>query len=166
MLTISRGSAHLELSFSPSLYLVSIVRRFVSDFCLQIIADPDVASQVGLATHEMLENSARYSLDTRSTIRVEVEAEPNASVVTIETKNSAGREHMQTLRSVVDEIARAPDAFRHYQLLMERSMKRTDGSGLGLGRICAESDMALAYAFDDNVVTLRARARYPQRAST
>ena len=166
MLTISRGPAHLELTFSPSLGLVSMVRRFVNDFCMQIIADADVASQVGLATHEMLENSARYSLDSRTTIRVEVEAEHDASVVTIETRNSTGLEHMSALRSLVDEISSAPDAFRHYQVLMERSMKRTDGSGLGLGRIRAESDMALAYAFDDNVVTLRARARYPQRASS
>ena len=166
MLTISRGPAHIELSFSPSLHLVSIVRRFVSDFCMQILADAEVASQVGLATHELLENSARYSLDRRSTIRVEVEVDQNEAVVTVETKNSAGSEHLTALRSLVDEISSAPDAFLHYQALMARSMKRTDGSGLGLGRIRAESDMALAYVFDDNVVTLRARARYPQRASS
>lgn len=166
MLTISRGPAHLELSFSPSLNLVSIVRRFVADFCMQLIADADVASQVGLATHELLENSARYSLDRRSTIRIQVEGQPDASVVTIETKNRAEQEHLAALRSLVDEIASAVDPFQHYQVLMERNMKRTDGSGLGLGRIRAESDMDLAYVFEDDLVTLRARARYPQRGAT
>lgn len=133
---------------------------------MQIIADAEIASQVGLATHELLENSARYSVDGRSTIRVEIEEDEGVSIVTIETKNRSGHPHIDALRVLVEEITSAPDALRHYQALMERSMKRTDGSGLGLGRIRAESDMDLACAFDENVVTLRARARYPQRVGT
>ena len=43
---------------------------------------------------------------------------------------------------------------------MRRSMKRTDGSGLGLGRVCAESGMSLDYEIDKDIIQVRARAQF------
>ena len=68
------------------------------------------------------------------------------------------------MRVALDELAAAPDADAHYQTLMRRSAKRVDGSGLGLGRVRAESGMVVSYEVDNDAVHVRAQARFAGRA--
>jgi hypothetical protein len=152
--------AEFELTFSPSLALVSTVRRFVSEFYAETIGDPEIASKLALATHELLDNGARYSLDGRSSLRIRLERTPKDVAVTIETRNRAVDAHLSSARVALDELAAAPDADAHYQILMRRSATRVHGSGLGLGRIRAEGDMAVSYRIEADVLELRAEARF------
>ncbi len=86
--------------------------------------------------------------------------------VSISTKNKSDPKHLAALTATIDEIAAAPDAGVHYQVLMRRSAKRTDGSGLGLGRIHAETDMTLSYQIDEDHVHLCAEARFEHPRAT
>jgi len=63
------------------------------------------------------------------------------------------------LRATLDEVIAAPDAQAHYLTLMRRTAKRVDGSGLGLGRVRAESEMQLTYTIEGENVLLRAEMR-------
>ena len=54
------------------------------------------------------------------------------------------------------------DAF--YQVLLHRTAKRKEGSGLGLGRIHAEAELDLSCQIDGDVVQLRAEGRFPREA--
>jgi hypothetical protein len=156
----AEGDAHFELSFSPNVKLVGTVRRFVSEFYTQSLGDPDVTSRLAVATHEMLENAVRYSLDGNTNIRIVVQRHPEAVGVTIDTRNRAPGGHIESLRGILDELCAAPDPDEYFQLMIRRSSKRAEGSGLGLGRIRAESGMAMAYRIDGDVVFLRAHARF------
>jgi hypothetical protein len=142
----------VELNFRPNVELVSIVRRFVSDFYSKLLKDEDTISRVALATHELLENAVKYSCDRESRIRVDFE--PDGMV--IRTWNHAKEEMLASLESAFASMHAEPDAFTHYKNLMIRNAKRTDGSGLGLARIRAEAEMSLSLEVEDGVACIKA----------
>jgi hypothetical protein len=152
--------AYFELSFSPNVRLVGTVRRFVSEFYAQVLADADVTSRLAVATHELLENAVRYSVDGNTTIRVGVKRDATATRVTIGTSNRARPANTATVQRALDELAAAPEPRSHYQVLMRRNMKRTDGSGLGLGRVRAESGMTISCRIENDIVHVRAEAQF------
>lgn len=156
----SEADAYFELSFSPNARLVSTVRRFVAAFYVQILADAEVTDRLAVATHELLENAVRYSSDGNTRVRIGVKREPGGCAVTIDTINRAAAGDLAGARTTLDEIASAQDPQRHYQVLMRRSITRTDGSGLGLGRVRAESGMSLSYEIDGDMIHVRARALF------
>jgi anti-sigma regulatory factor (Ser/Thr protein kinase) len=161
MTTTTQGEdAYFELAFSPCLSLVSIVRRFVGEFYTEVIGDAEMTSRIAVATHELLENSARYALDGQASVRIGVAKTPEAARVSITTKNRASEVHLRTLRRELDELIAAPDPQAYYLVLMRRAAKRTDGSGLGLGRIAAETDMRISYRIEADRVTLLAEAQF------
>lgn len=152
--------AYFELSFSPNVQLVSTVRRFVSEFYTQALVSEDITSRVAVATHELLENAVRYSVDGNTTIRIGIKVVSSRIRVAIDTCNRANDATLVTLRHTLDELIAAPDAEAHYQVLMRRSMKRVDGSGLGFGRVWAESGMRVSYRVEGDVVRIRAEANF------
>ncbi len=135
------ANAYVELNFRPNVQLVSVVRRFVSEFYQRTLGDPDGSSRVALATHELLENAVKYSKDGETTIRIEVSATNAPRVVTILLRNRAEESHIAAIREIVDGVTASPDAFAYYQQLLIAKAKRREGSGLGLARICAEGEM-------------------------
>ncbi len=156
--------AHLELHFSPSVELISLVRRFVFDFYRQILRDEDAVSRVALATHELLENAVRYSTNGEALVRIDVCPDDHAatgsdtpSLLTIRMENRADEPHRVALGGIFDELRDADDPFEHYRVVMTRNAKRTDGSGLGLARIRAEAEMDLDCEIEDNLVRILAR---------
>jgi anti-sigma regulatory factor (Ser/Thr protein kinase) len=152
--------AYFELSFSPNVALVSTVRRFVSEFYAQVLSDEETTSKLAVATHELLENAVRYSKDGNTSIRISVMKSNDLVRVQIETRNRADSTHVDNVRAAVDEVANAPDAATMYQTLMKRSAKRRDGSGLGLGRVRAETDLELASHVEKDLVHVTAVGRF------
>jgi hypothetical protein len=152
--------AYFELSFSPNVRLVSTVRRFVSEFYGEAVGNSEVTSQLAVATHEMLENAVRYSVDGNTSIRIGIKRLGPSLKVTIDTENRASLRSIASLRTTIDEIGGAADPAAHYLVLMRRSAKRADGSGLGFGRVRAESGMSISYDVDGDVVRVRAQALF------
>jgi anti-sigma regulatory factor (Ser/Thr protein kinase) len=155
-----REDAYCELSFSPNVGLISTVRKFVGEFYERVLGDADVTSRLVVATHELLENAVRYSADGQSSIRIGVRREDDGINVSIDTRNKTTPENREELVKLLDEMKASPDRSAFYQSLMRRSAKRTEGSGLGLGRIHAESEMDLSCDLIEDVVRLRAEARF------
>jgi hypothetical protein len=161
---VADEDAYFELSFSPNVRLVPTVRRFVSEFYAGALHSNETISQLAVATHELLENAVRYSTDGNTMLRVGLKRKPATDRVTIDTRNHASPSSIDVVRRLLDELAAAPDPDVYYQLLMRRSAKRTDGSGLGLGRVRAESGMDLSYAIDGCEVHVHAQAEFPHQA--
>ncbi|MBA3538814.1 MAG: hypothetical protein H0T79_04235 [Deltaproteobacteria bacterium] len=159
---IASPTAYFELSFCPSLALVSTVRRFVATFYENVLADPDVTSRVALAAHELLENAVKYSIDGETNIRVDVTPEPNNILhICIRTRNLSTPEHIELLRGYFSDMKKMPDPLLFYTDLMARKAKTNVGSGLGLGRIAAEAELALDLVVEGNMVEIRATADVP-----
>jgi anti-sigma regulatory factor (Ser/Thr protein kinase) len=159
------ANAYIELNFRPNVQLVSVVRRFVSEFYQRTLGDPDGSSRVALATHELLENAVKYSKDGETTIRIEVSAAAKPREVTIMLRNRAEDSHIAAIREIVDGVAAAKDAFAYYQQLLLAKAKRREGSGLGLARICAEAEMNITLRVDgEDTVELLATTRVAEAA--
>jgi len=157
-------TAYFELNFKPNIALVTVVRRFVSEFYQRFLSDPDGTSRLALATHELLENAVRYSKDGESTIRIDVE-DGKPKTVRIVLRNRATQPNIGAIREILDGVAAAPDPTTFYQQLMVKRAGHRSGSGLGLARICAEGEMALTYTVEDNdLVTISAVTSIGERS--
>lgn len=157
----SAEEALFELKFQPSVALVSTVRRFVSDFYVELLRDSDVSQKLAMATHEMLENAVSYSLDRRSELVISMHRQQGQYRIAIKTKNRATGERLVKVRSALDEVVNAEDPAALYNQLVRRAAKRRDGgSGLGLGRIRAEADLDLSYSIEGDTLVITAEGRF------
>lgn len=148
-----------ELRFRPSVALIQIVRRFVGDFYDRVLGDPDAVSRVALATHELLENAVKYSLDGETSLSIHVDPEDDARRVTIRLSNRATETDVVALREIFDEMTIFPDPFEQYRTAMERTARCTTRSGLGIVRVRAEGEMIMRYTIEGDAVTIVAETR-------
>lgn len=148
------------LAFRPNTALVSTVRRFVADF-YQSCLTPELTSQVALATHELLENAVIHSCSGETEVRIEITPHGHGQSVCIQTRNQANPQDLELLREAFAELQAATDPDAYFLSMMRRSAKRTDGSGLGLARIRAETDMVMALDITDDSVCISARTGTP-----
>jgi hypothetical protein len=152
--------AYCELSFSPNVRLISTVRVFVKEFYARVLNDENITSRLVVATHELLENAVRYASDGQSSIRIGVRPVSNPVYVTIKTRNKSLSANRAELTTLIESMKAANDRTAFYRDLMRKSAKRTEGSGLGLGRIVAETEMDLTCHFDGDYVELLAQASF------
>jgi hypothetical protein len=147
---------YFELRFAPSLALVTTVRRFVTDFFGSVLPNPEAIARVAMVVHELLENAVKYSVDGVSEIKVQVDGVPGGANVRITTKNNAQSANVAALEEILTEMRAAADPMDFYVSLMERSVRKAVGSQLGIGRIYAETGMALSCAFEQRALSVSA----------
>ncbi|MCA9714251.1 MAG: ATP-binding protein [Myxococcales bacterium] len=149
------------MTFEPSGHLISVVRRFVRAMCEQILGSGEFSSQVALVTHELLENAVRYCRDEQTSIALAVREQGGALEVEVKTENQARDEDIARARGLLDRIAEADDLFELYQSMILEAADRVRGSGLGLIRICAETELTLEMTTRAETIVMLARLRVP-----
>lgn len=148
-------AASFELRFYPNAELITVVRKFVDNFYANVLGDKDVSSRVAITTHELLENSAKYSVDGEVRLWVQIDAKHSRAIV--RTTNRAAPEQIERVRACFEEIEHAPDVREYYTEMMRRSAQRKSGwGGLGLARIWAESDMTIRLSVNGEEVEIHA----------
>jgi hypothetical protein len=146
----------LELAFRPDLGLVTDVRDFVESFYLRVLGDRDTSSRLAIATHELLENAVKYSIDGETSLRIEVVPAPGSHAITVRTRNRAQELHVTTLRVYLDELRASSDPGAYYLQRMRRAARGTDVSQLGLARVRCEAEMQLSCTVEGDTVTINA----------
>ena len=141
-----------ELDTTIHLEDVKEVRHLVERIHLRLGSSAGDAARIAMATHELLENAIKYSLDGTARLRIDVS---DAAIVTISTRNRATPDHRAELAQLAAELAASHDAMAFYVGLMTRAPEKQ--GGLGIGRIAAEGDMAIGFDFSNgDVVEVRA----------
>jgi hypothetical protein len=140
---------HLELSFRPTVLTIGVVRRAIMTLC-EPAMDRDASARVALATHELLENVLRHSLDGDTILTVRSYEGPHARIA-VTTYSRATPAKIAALKAFTSEMAaRQPDEF-YLARMMERSATDDDG-GLGLARVYAEAEMSVDVQSDGDTV--------------
>jgi hypothetical protein len=152
---------YVELRLSPSPELIPIVRRFISAYFKRLLSSADAASRLALATHELLENSCKFSTDGASSIRLAAAPRSGGTEVSVRTRNRCREVDSDNVAALLAEMKGAADRFGFYQEIMRRNAKRHDGSGLGLARISAEAEMDLTCELREDELSLTARTTVP-----
>lgn len=149
---------YLEICFRPTVATINEARRLVAALYAPLLGDPDAAGRIALATHELLENALKYSIDGSTVIRVELSRSKLPMTVRVETRNGISSERRQGLEEIFAEMHRAEHADAYYQFAMKRTRTLRHGSGLGLARIWAEGEMHLTRSYDGDEVRITATA--------
>jgi hypothetical protein len=148
----------LPLSVTPA--MVSPTRVLLESKLAAVLSDEDAIFRVAMTAHELLENAAKYALDGRARLRLQVTPGPAApagnvtATVRVTLTNRAAPEHVEQLRASFAEIRDSPDALEHYFTLMRRNASIGSVSQLGLARLRAEGQMELALTVAGADVTI------------
>jgi hypothetical protein len=156
----------LTLSFQPLAEQIGGLRSTLSDLCRPHLSSADELSRVLLAAHELLENIVKYSSDGAAEFHCTLESSEGGVLVRLRTKNRARPERIDDTRNRLDALQAAGDPVAHYDELIRAAAGRRDGSGLGLARIPAESEMVLRCATEQDWLVLTAESSVSLRGRT
>jgi len=156
--TAIQRNPHVEVGFSPTIALISVVRAFVSDFYARVLSS-DVREMVSMATHELLENAVKYGDAVRAAPQIHFAMSANSKLIEITVVNGSTKsEQIEELERHVHEITGAQDRAAAYFGRLRELASHPDQSGkLGIYRIVFEGEFDLDVAFADQVVTVRAK---------
>jgi hypothetical protein len=152
--------ASFSMDFSPTTLLIPVVRRFVLMLYERIFGAGELSSELALMTHELLENAVKYSKSDEVAFEVSVVNCADGYEITARTSNTAEPENIARVREMIASLQRTDDVFEFYQALLHETVKRPDGSGLGLARIECETCMSLEFANEGDRIWIIARCVY------
>jgi hypothetical protein len=148
----------MEIAFSPRWWtFISSTRIFVESFCGHSVGKGGLSDRVALATHELLENAAKYARSQDTVVRCAVGLSNDA--VRVRVQNQADPRHLAVLRAEMATVLEG-DPLEVYIQKMQRSVTQ-DHSQLGLARIRFETGAELSLEVEDESVTIEAKFLVP-----
>ena len=153
-----KPSSFIEISFAPSLNLVSKVREFAAEVYDEMLHDAEIVSRLEIASHELLENAVKHAGDRPTRMRIECRSEAQGPHLVIQTWNEVTEHDYEELTGLIQTMNASSNPDAYYQTLMQRAAYRTSGSGLGLGRIWAEARMAIRCSREGSQVCVTAES--------
>lgn len=153
----------LTVSFRPLAEQIASLREAVSDLCVPYVSEADDLSRLLLAAHELLENIVKYSSEGVAEFHFSLESAEGGLRARLRTKNRAEPDRLSDTRRRFDALANAPDPVAHYDEMIRESAGRRDGSGLGLARILAESEMDLRHRVENGTLIITAEVLVSER---
>jgi anti-sigma regulatory factor (Ser/Thr protein kinase) len=158
---LERLFMYLELSLRPTVQIITVIRRSVMSLYERILDDSDLSARIGLATHELLENVIRHSVNGETILHIR--ADVPSSKVTVETRSRATEESIEDLKALATTI-RDTDPDEYYQEAMTASLTSDKEGGLGLARIRAEGGMTVDVRNEGDCLFVMASASFGKAA--
>jgi two-component sensor histidine kinase len=151
-----RFGASFVASGANAFSMIAVVRRTVEDACLRLGGDPELASSLGVAAHELFENAIKYVDDGQVTVDLSLGRVGSKLETTVRASNTASPDRLRQLAVVGAGIADARDRMSYYRDRMIAVASVAEGSGLGLARILGETNLQLMIAVDGRLARVEA----------
>lgn len=155
---IPEATLSISMSSFTNDRIVSAISRLVTEFCLALLDDEDVAWRFQMAANELAENVVRYSTGPTVSITVELEDVPGNAVLRVRTSNQTTPERLREVEGRLQELTMTRDPVELYDRMIRETAPRAEGSGLGLARIRAEGELDLDYSIDGTALTISVHA--------
>lgn len=149
-----RATLAITLTSFPSERVASAVSKLVSEFCLGLVNDPDMAFRFHMAAHELAENLVKYSDGPHVSIQADLEGNDDSAVLRLRATNESTPDKLREVEQRLQELATADDPVELYDRLIRETAPLDDGSGLGLARIRAEGGLNIDYSIRGNELTI------------
>ena len=135
------------------------VRKFVTAF---VKAHPgkisaELISDISVTLHELLENAVKHSNGKQAVLEVCTDLLDKRRML-LRTVNHASAQSAARVLELLGRLETTPSG-QLYQDLLEETITRSEGSGLGLVRVASECDMALKCTYDGKSLTVEAWSR-------
>ena len=155
----------VKVEFAPSCGCLGSLVALVTDFCRNVIDDPDIVFAFRMAAFELTENVVKYCSGDRATLEISVNNTVEGSELILITENQANVERLKDVdeRLLAGEAAEDPVA--HFDKLVRDTLNSPDESRLGLGRLRAEADLAVSHSVTNNTISIRVRRRVLKTSS-
>lgn len=148
-----------DILFEPMLQVISTMRRFVLALYERVLRDEIVSSQMALVTHELLENAVKYNTADGASLRICLLKQVGSGyLIEIRTRNHAAPEHIRIAERLIARVRDTEDPDLLYLDMIRGSAEQTEGSGLGLARIRAETPMTIDVYTDGDEIEVVAHA--------
>ncbi len=145
-------AAVLFLRMQPSWVVVDDIRRFVEMFCASACPWAEREEQVGLATHELVQNAIANA--ATPDIELKLEVDRIRERVRVSVSNHARPDQIEVLRSRLDQARAHRNSLDGYVAAM-REDPHSRG-GIGLARVRFEAALDLALEVEGEKVTIHA----------
>jgi hypothetical protein len=149
----------LEVSFgaAPPQGMVTPLCQSLFELCRPVLGDEDAAGRLRLAAHELMENIVKYSESSPCELRFELrQGDAGALVASVQTRNVPRPDNRADASVRLAALSAARDPLEHYDSIIADSARQPAGSGLGLARIHAETELRLSHQFEGDTLIIQA----------
>jgi hypothetical protein len=153
----ARHQRYVLIEFSPSAGCLGSIVSVVTDFCRNVVDDPEIRDAFQLAAYELTENLVKYSSGNRTTIRIAVESTSRGPELVLTTENDATPERLADVVARLEAVEAAEEPVRHFDQLVQESILSSDESRLGLGRLRAEGELSVSHEVDEQRLRIQVR---------
>jgi hypothetical protein len=149
----------IKVEFAPSSGCLGSLVALVTDFCRNVIDDPDIIFAFRMATFELSENIVKYCSGDRAWLEVSVDNGADGSALVLTTSNQAQLDRLADVSERLAAAENANDPVAHFDDLVRETLNSPNESRLGIGRLRAEADLELTHHTNGDWITITARRR-------
>lgn len=149
----------IRVEFAPSCGCLGSLVAVVTDFCRNVIDDPDVIFAFRMAAFELTENVVKYCTGDRATLEVSVANTVEGAELALTTQNETTPERLRDADERLVATETAADPVAHFDQLVRDSLNSPNESRLGLGRLRAEADLRVSHKIEGTSITVQVRRR-------
>lgn len=155
--TAPRHLRFIEAEFAPSCGCLGSLVTIVTDFCRNVVNDPELIAAFRLAAYELTENVVKYCSGDHASLKIAVDEAVHGTELVLTARNEASSERLQDASNRLHTAEIAVDPIGHFDQLVRASLETPDESRLGIGRLRAEADLRVSHQVVDNLLTVEVR---------
>jgi hypothetical protein len=149
----------IKVEFAPTCGCLGSLVALVTDFCRNVIDDPDVVFAFRMAAFELTENVVKYCVGDRATLAISVDNAPDGPELVLTTENKACKERLQDVNERLLAGEAAQDPVAHFDMLVRDTLNSPNESRLGLGRLRAEAFLTVSHRLSESTISISVRRR-------